>query len=363
MIESFFLGNSADIDRQAARAPGSGLVFEDAGAGGSAPGAVAVFEVPADDVVPVALDEGFAAVVAEGGVAFGIVDVAGVGVADAVLHGDAAGLAQGFGRRGGYVAHFPVGVEGGEVDGDVGTQAFDDPLGHGLKFGFGVVFSGDQQGGDFQPGVGFALDVFQRFQHRLQVGAGEFPVEFFVEGFQVDVGGVHVAEELGAGFGGDVAGGDGDRANAFFAAGLGGVDGVFQEDDRVVVGVGDAAAAELARCFGQLFGGGGLLQRVHFARFAHVPVLAELAGEVAAGGTEREHGGAGKKMVERFFLDRVDAEAARAAVGRQNDLVAFPGANETKPALPFIELAEAGAEIALDSAVVEKMPVTTGKPA
>jgi hypothetical protein len=47
------------------------------------------------------------------------------------------------------------------------------------------------------------------------------------------------------------------------------------------------------------------------------------------GGAERQHGGAGQEMVERLFLDGIDAEAAGAAVGRQHDFVVFSAADET----------------------------------
>jgi hypothetical protein len=63
--------------------------------------------------------------------------------------------------------------------------------------------------------------------------------------------------------------------------------------------------------------------------FRDVPVLAKLTGEVAARGTERQHGRAGQEVVEGLLLDRVDAEPRRAAVGCQHDLVIVPGAHET----------------------------------
>jgi hypothetical protein len=112
------------------------------------------------------------------------------------------------------------------------------------------------------------------------------------------------------------------------AAGLGHVDGVFQEDRRVVVGEGHAAAAEgLGRARDRL--GRGLVgQRVHLARLADGPVLTEAAGEIAAGGTEGEHGGTGQEVVQRLLLDRVHAEAARPAIRGEHDLVTFAGADE-----------------------------------
>ena len=48
---------------------------------------------------------------------------------------------------------------------------------------------------------------------------------------------------------------------------------------------------------------------VEVARLGDVPVLAELAGEIAARRAERQDGSARKKMVERLLFDRIDTEA------------------------------------------------------
>ena len=55
---------------------------------------------------------------------------------------------------------------------------------------------------------------------------------------------VEVGEELGSRLGADVPGGDGHRLDPPGPAGDRRVDGVLEEDDRVVVREGDATAAE-----------------------------------------------------------------------------------------------------------------------
>ena len=60
---------------------------------------------------------------------------------------------------------------------------------------------------------------------------------------------------------------------------------------------------------------------------------------------------AGVELVERLLLDGVDAEAARAAVGREHHLVALALADEAEAALAVLEPAVARAEVALDAAV------------
>ena len=62
-------------------------------------------------------------------------------------------------------------------------------------------------------------------------------------------------------------------------------------------------------------------------------------------------------MVERLLLYWVDAKAAGAAIGGQHDLVVRPGTHETQAALPFMEPAEAGAKVTLQTAVVNRVPV------
>jgi hypothetical protein len=169
-----------------------------------------------------------------------------------------------------------------------------------------------------------------------------------------------VAVELGARLGTDLARGDGHGPDPPLAAGVGHVDGVLHKDDRVVVGERHAPAAEPVGGLGDDLGGGLVGQGVGLAGLADVPVLAELAGQVAAGGAEGEDRRAGEEVVERLLLDRIDAEAARPAPGLQDDLVVLTGAHEAEPALSFEQLAEPGTDVALDAPVFQGMPVLGG---
>ena len=101
-------------------------------------------------------------------------------------------------------------------------------------------------------------------------------------------------------------------------------------------------------------------QRVHLAGLRDVPVLAELAREIAAGGAKREYRRARVEVVERLLFDRIDAKLGRAPVRREHDPVAFALAHEAGAALAFMQPAVAGAKIALDAAVVETMPPPAG---
>src|SRR4030095_7180207 len=92
-----------------------------------------------------------------------------------------------------------------------------------------------------------------------------------------------------------------------------------------------------------------------------VPVLAELARQVAARGTEREHRRSREEVIERLLLDGIDAEAAGAAVAREHDRIALARAHEAEPALTLTQLAGTRADVALHTSVLEEVPVACGE--
>jgi hypothetical protein len=62
-------------------------------------------------------------------------------------------------------------------------------------------------------------------------------------------------------------------------------------------------------------------------------------------------------VIQRLLLDRIDAKPAGPPVGREYDLTAFAGAHEAEAPLALLQFAKARTQIALDTAVVEAMPV------
>jgi AmmeMemoRadiSam system protein B len=62
-------------------------------------------------------------------------------------------------------------------------------------------------------------------------------------------------------------------------------------------------------------------------------------------------------MIQRLLFNRIDAEAAGAAVGIKFDLAAFDAAHETQAALAFVHAAFTRADVALNAAVLESVPV------
>jgi hypothetical protein len=65
-------------------------------------------------------------------------------------------------------------------------------------------------------------------------------------------------------------------------------------------------------------------------------------------------------MIQRFLLDRIDAEAARSTVRVQLHFACIDASHETQTTLSFMHLASARAYIALDATIVESMKVACG---
>src|SRR5262249_21938110 len=85
--------------------------------------------------------------------------------------------------------------------------------------------------------------------------------------------------------------------------------------------------------------------------------VGEPAAEVAAGRPEGQHGRTRQEVIERLLLDGINAKAAGAAVRGQHDLPVLACPHEAEAALPFVELAQARAQVTLDAPVFESVPV------
>ena len=105
------------------------------------------------------------------------------------------------------------------------------------------------------------------------------------------------------------------------------------------------------------FRGRRIGQSIDLPRLADVPVLTELASKIAPGRSERQDRRSRQEVIQRLLLDRIDAKSAGSPVGRQDDLTAFAGAHETEAPLALLQFAKARTQIALDTPVVEAMPV------
>jgi hypothetical protein len=241
--------------------------------------------------------------------------------------------------------------------GTSGPDVIDDPTAHPAQLVIGVVVSWHDQCGQFDPEISGGHGPLDGLEHRIEIAATHLPVVLVREALEVDVHRIHHPEQFLAWTRFDVAGGHPHRPHALGATGERGIDGVLEEHNRVVVGERHAAAPEPHRGVRDGLRRGAVGQRVDVPGLRDVPVLTELAGQVASGGAEGEHRSPGQEVVQRLLLDGVDAVSAGATVGRRDDPVAFAGPDETQPALPFVQPTGPGTDVALHPAVVEQMPV------
>src|SRR6516164_10552880 len=188
-------------------------------------------------------------------------------------------------------------MECGEVHRYFDAEVVPNPRAFGGDFRVAVVASGNQQSGDLQPHLRLMPQVYQCIQDIVQMTDADLAVEVFRERLQVDVGGVDVPVELGAGLPTHVPGRNRNRFDSPVVAGVGDISGVLPEDRRVVVGECHTATT-------QFVGGSGDVHRValagqcvDLARFGDIPVLTKLACQVAPRGAERQHDRPGEEVV------------------------------------------------------------------
>ena len=81
----------------------------------------------------------------------------------------------------------------------------------------------------------------------------------------------------------------------------------------------------------------------NFLGFADVPVLAELATEIASCSAKGKDAGSRVKMIEGFLFDRIDAKTGAFAVGVENHLAVFDLANKAEASILLLQTALSGA--------------------
>jgi hypothetical protein len=74
-------------------------------------------------------------------------------------------------------------------------------------------------------------------------------------------------------------------------------------------------------------------QRVLFATFRNVMILAKFASQIAARSAKAENWRSRQKVIEWFFLYWINAKPTGAAIGVQKNLVTLPFANKAETTL------------------------------
>src|SRR5712671_816958 len=220
------------------------VVLPNAGDCGAALRARSMPEAVVGYIVPRTTDKQCATVGATGVRAIAV-NVSFVYVMEAGIFRDLSGAVQRFRRSSRFVAELEVGMEGGEVQRDVGAEVGEDPIGEFARLGGIIVQGRNHQISDLEPDIGFVLEPLQRFEHGLEMSEGDFAVEIFGEGLQVDIGGVNVIVDVVEGFTSDVAVGNHYPFQSILFRGLADVDYVFAPDGWLVVGKCEGVAAVL----------------------------------------------------------------------------------------------------------------------
>jgi hypothetical protein len=140
-------------------------------------------------------------------------------------------------------------------------------------------------------------------------------------------------------------------------AGIGHIHGIFGKNDGVVIGKRHTFTFVVFSGVGDHFGGCLFHQTIHILGFADIPVLTEFTGQVAAGGSEREHAGSRIKVIQGFLFYGIDTKSRGSSIGGQNYLIAFAHPHKAGASLPLMQFAIARAEVALYSVLVGPMPV------
>jgi len=248
----------------------------------------------------------------------------------------------------GAVIHFVVGMEGGDVPGDVRGDAGDE-LSNILQFFGAVVESRDDQGDNLDP-ESHGFEALDGVEDGLE-GAAEVVVVGVVEGFEVHFiqadAGAEKVEDFGAG----VSVAD-ESADDVVLTGQGkDSHGPIGGDERFIVGADDDGGVVVDGhlddlvCFAEVGIGDGALVAEDLAAD---PVLAVGTVEVATEHAEGEGLASGECMEEGLFFDGIDLESCDIAAGRAQ----FPVAVEAY-------FADAGAAFA-DEAAVSARETTQG---
>jgi hypothetical protein len=173
-------------------------------------------------------------------------------------------------------------MECAEMNGNFRAEIVDNPFGHCVELIVRIVFSGDEKRRDFEPDIGLVLEIDERFENVVQFPDTKLLVKTIGERFEIDIGGIHVPEKLATWFLANIPGRYGHRLYPCGFARLRDIDGVFEKYHRIVIRERDAPASQRPGRPGDLIRGRFIGKRVYFPRLADIPVLTELAREIAA---------------------------------------------------------------------------------
>lgn len=282
------------------------------GQGGAAAGALAVEQIELADLIAEALNQQLAALVAAGafpakGGHIPDIDIMQTGPAAQVIS-----QGKGFRRGGADAVSLEIRVEPADVPGNLRTQFAGDKLRDILQFLLAVVEARDHQGRNLQPDIRLAGYMLQRLQHRPQPGLADIPVKLIGKGLQIDIDRIEKIPGVIDGLRGHIAVTDKEIGQPLFPGQPAALPAQFHENRRLGVSIGEAGAALLAGGSDQFLGGGAAADQVVMQPgiLADLPVLAEIALEIAADRGNGKTAAARLKVKQRLFLNRIDMRGA-----------------------------------------------------
>src|SRR2546430_5201973 len=122
-------------------------------------------KMPCRDVIPIAANKDRAAMVTVGGLARGVVNIAGIDVMQACIRCDPARFAQRLRRCRWSVGQLPVRMKGREVERHVRPESIHHPDALCFNFSRRVVLSRNEQSGDLKPNVGPMFEILKRLKN------------------------------------------------------------------------------------------------------------------------------------------------------------------------------------------------------
>jgi hypothetical protein len=278
--------------------------------------------------------------------------VADVDVSQPGGSADGCGFAKGRDRRGRDVEHAMSGEEPADVPRRLGAQRLDDPPGDLRQRGAIVVDAGDDECRHLEPDARVAHG-HEAVEDRLEGGAADPPVELVVEALEVDVRRVDDAGKELHRLRGRVAVRDVEAEEAGVAGESAGVHDVLDEDRRLDVRVGDRGGAGMK---GLGHGGGGrepagLEVEPEPRRLRDLPVLAEVAVEVAADRRDGVGERGRRHVEERLLLDGIDVDGYGPGMDEADQLAVAVLAHPADAESVWPQQTAVGTGIAADAAI------------
>lgn len=213
-----------------------------------------LIELISAQLVPISLNQTGFALGTIGAVPLFIVHIPHINVTQTGSNRDVVRCDQRFNRRIRPILHTEVRCERRhEMGRYVRSDCIDNPIAHLLYLHLVIIELRDDQVGNLKPNVRLLFEIDERVEHRLQVRVSDLRIELFGKPLQVDIGGIHMLKELWPSLLANVARGDRYTLNAKLLAGDCRIDGIFSPDDGIVVGEGNALAAELMGSAGNCF--------------------------------------------------------------------------------------------------------------